>query len=95
MTHNQDICICSLGLEQMKVCPNKKEHICVCKSNNQCRQHKTFQLWSMWANEMQSTVRDEVFYFYWIPEEVLMDIISLYFGNKKIRERELKRMSLI
>jgi hypothetical protein len=76
---HKQICICSLGIEQMKVCPSTNEHFCMCCSSSGnsidrkklCRQHKTFHIWNEWESFDS--------YLYWIPEEVLEEIIIILF----------------
>lgn len=68
---HQQVCLCSFGFNQMKHCPSKKSHMCLCKSKmNLCRQHKTFDIWNLW----KSTLNDS--FFIWIPEEVLIDCLE-------------------
>jgi hypothetical protein len=68
-TNHLTICICSLGLFYMTICPCKEFHSCQCKNWNRCRQHHTFVIWNEWDTNTDS-------YFYWFPEEVLKDIIQ-------------------
>jgi hypothetical protein len=76
LVHHQ-LCLCSYNI---KICSSIRDHLCMCNHNNNknnnrtnriyCRQHKTFEIWNEWESSTNS-------YLYWIPEEVLFDILSL------------------
>jgi hypothetical protein len=69
--HWNSLCICDRGYLFMHQCqsPNDK-HKCTCDFNHRscCRDHRiSYQVWNLWKNENQ--------YLYWIPEEVLIEIV--------------------
>jgi hypothetical protein len=63
--HDQ-LCICFFGFDAMKICFNERKHVCTCNSFKHCRRHKSFEMHILW-NSMESL-------FYWIPEEILLEL---------------------